>query len=91
MFSFRRALLDRSSHWRQDALVQHSYFAIVRLGRGTSITNTKPNTHSYSDSHTYAYGYSHTDRYADGYAGPQCDTAPAANTASAADALTGIG
>ncbi len=56
----------------------------------------KSDTNSYAwNSNTDAYGYSHTDHYADGYAysypGAQCDTAPAANTASAADALTGIG
>ena len=50
--------------------------------------NSKAHTEAY-DADTDAYGYSHTD--ADGYAGALCDTAPAANTASAADALTGIG
>ena len=55
MFAYRRSLLDRSSHRRQDALVQHSYFAIVRLGSSAGVTYTYTDTYSYGDTHSHTY------------------------------------
>ena len=59
--SNRRSLLNRSSHRNQNALVQHGYFAVVRLGSSASITDTNTNTYSYTDSDSDANSHTYRD------------------------------